>query len=126
MRLFRMLISLATVAAVVELLTENRRLRQRLSGTVAPALPAGGPAEHRSRAAVTSEHRARPVRKPQPTKPIAKAEPAAEAAEGANRPAGPEAMEFPPEDWDKVDQASDESFPASDPPGSTMRTERRH
>ncbi len=35
---------------------------------------------------------------------------------GAARSAGPEAMRDPPADWGKVDQASDESFPASDPP----------
>jgi hypothetical protein len=35
---------------------------------------------------------------------------------GAARSAGPDAMRDPPEDWDKVDQAADESFPASDPP----------
>lgn len=35
---------------------------------------------------------------------------------GAARSAGPEAMRDPPEDWEKTDQASDESFPASDPP----------
>ncbi|MEY4983078.1 MAG: hypothetical protein RIR62_1344 [Pseudomonadota bacterium] len=34
------------------------------------------------------------------------------------RAAGPENMETPPEDWDSVDQQSDESFPASDPPGT--------
>ena len=33
------------------------------------------------------------------------------------RAAGPEAMRDPPREWDEVDQTSDESFPASDPPG---------
>ena len=32
------------------------------------------------------------------------------------RNAGPEAMRSDPPEWDKVDEASDESFPASDPP----------
>ena len=35
---------------------------------------------------------------------------------GNVRPAGPSAMRDPPQDWGKVDEASDESFPASDPP----------
>ena len=35
---------------------------------------------------------------------------------GAARSAGPDAMRDPPRDWEKTDQASDESFPASDPP----------
>lgn len=34
------------------------------------------------------------------------------------RPAGPEAMDTPPEDWDIIDEQSDGSFPASDPPGT--------
>lgn len=37
-------------------------------------------------------------------------------ASGNVRPAGPEAMRDPPSEWGKVDEASDESFPASDPP----------
>jgi hypothetical protein len=32
------------------------------------------------------------------------------------RNAGPEEMQSPPATWDKVDEAGDESFPASDPP----------
>jgi hypothetical protein len=35
---------------------------------------------------------------------------------GAARSAGPDAMRDPPREWSQVDQASDESFPASDPP----------
>jgi len=31
------------------------------------------------------------------------------------RPAGPDSK-HPPEEWDKVDEASDDAFPASDPP----------
>jgi len=46
-----------------------------------------------------------PVKKPPPPK---KKKPI--------RNAGPESMQNPPEDWEEVDEASDESFPASDPP----------
>ena len=34
------------------------------------------------------------------------------------RPAGPENMRDKPQDWEKVDEATDESFPASDPPAN--------
>ena len=47
---------------------------------------------------------------------------AAGETDGANfakvRNAGPEAMRSDPPQWDRSDQASDESFPASDPPGT--------
>ncbi len=35
---------------------------------------------------------------------------------GHIRPAGPKDMNDPPRHWDAVDESSDESFPASDPP----------
>ncbi len=34
------------------------------------------------------------------------------------RPAGPKDMRDPPKSWDSVDEESDESFPASDPPAN--------
>lgn len=34
------------------------------------------------------------------------------------RHAGPDAMRSDPPEWDKADEASDESFPASDPPAT--------
>jgi hypothetical protein len=33
-------------------------------------------------------------------------------------------MRDPPREWDKVDEASDESFPASDPPASIPKRPR--
>jgi hypothetical protein len=38
------------------------------------------------------------------------------------RNAGPAAMRSDPPEWDKVDEASDESFPASDPPSIPRAT----
>jgi hypothetical protein len=38
------------------------------------------------------------------------------------RDAGPENMEAPPFEWDRVDEAMDESFPASDPPNFCIRS----
>jgi hypothetical protein len=37
------------------------------------------------------------------------------------RPAGKDSMRDPPDQWDRVDQVGDESFPASDPPAYNTR-----
>ncbi len=57
------------------------------------------------------------------SRPAAKAAPPKPADTGAAadgpppvRPAGPSQMKDPPGTWDEVDEVSDESFPASDPP----------
>jgi hypothetical protein len=50
------------------------------------------------------------------TRKDAKAPPDARTRGGSLRPAGPAEMRSPPIAWDTVDEASDESFPASDAP----------
>lgn len=42
--------------------------------------------------------------------------PGPETSDVQIRPAGPNAQRKKPKKWDKVDEAADESFPASDPP----------
>jgi len=41
----------------------------------------------------------------------------------ATRSAGPDAMRDPPKSWDRVDEAVDESFPASDPAPALSRVD---
>jgi hypothetical protein len=53
--------------------------------------------------------------------PICEAPEETDAGEGVPtpvRPAGPSQMRDPPKTWDEVDESSDESFPASDPPAN--------
>ena len=42
---------------------------------------------------------------------------------GSARSAGPDSMRDPPSQWDDVDQSSDESFPASDPPAISPKVD---
>ena len=52
-------------------------------------------------------------------KPVPEVKPAGSQQSTPKKPvrdAGPDAMKNPPRKWDETDQASDESFPASDPP----------
>lgn len=43
--------------------------------------------------------------------------------DNATRSAGPGAMRDPPKSWDRVDEAVDESFPASDPAPALSRVD---
>jgi hypothetical protein len=60
---------------------------------------------------------------PAPALQRKKAAPGPVGKSGAARSAGPDAMRDPPEQWDREDQASDESFPASDPPPAQSRVD---
>jgi hypothetical protein len=66
---------------------------------------------------------AKPKTEKAPKEPVAlkDAEPVGHAAHQV-RPAGPETMRDPPKKWDKVDEAADESFPASDPPSHSPKS----
>ena len=61
-------------------------------------------------------HTPPPTVKKKPPPPVIKPKDADTPKKKPVRDAGPEAMTNPPKKWDDTDQASDESFPASDPP----------
>ena len=84
---------------------DPRRHRRRRRRASAPPVRAPALARRRRASVPAAGARARQDRRPAPV-----------GQSGAARSAGPEAMRDPPADWEKVDQASDESFPASDPP----------
>lgn len=50
--------------------------------------------------------------------------PGPDGADVQVRPAGPDEMADAPEQWDEVDEAMDESFPASDPPSYSRPSHR--
>lgn len=84
----------------------------------APLLAAAGAAVVGAGAALFAWRRSRED-EPEQTAPAhsrRKAAPGPVGKSGAARSAGPDAMRDPPEQWEREDQASDESFPASDPP----------
>lgn len=58
------------------------------------------------------------TRNADPTMPAAFASGEATGGFAPVRNAGPASMKSDPKHWDKVDEASDESFPASDPPSA--------
>lgn len=58
------------------------------------------------------------TRTAEPATPVAFADGEATDGFAPVRNAGPDAMASDPKKWDEVDQASDESFPASDPPAA--------
>jgi hypothetical protein len=101
-------LALAGVAAVVALAVANRRGSQPQ-----PALP--------GRSALPDQGRLEPASSVEKPAAVSGATVAATGEPGGGyyvRPAGPEAMRDPPQSWDRADESSDESFPASDPPGN--------
>jgi hypothetical protein len=93
---------------------ESRSLMNRKTGLIA----AGAAALAGLGAALFIGRRRRrdQEERPAPAHSRGKAAPGPVGTSGASRSAGPDAMRDPPKHWEKTDQASDESFPASDPP----------
>ena len=81
-----------------------------------PFLIAGGAAVAVAAFVLRKRWRSQGGETPAPAHSRGKTEPGTAGQSGSARSAGTEAMRDPPEEWDEVDQAADESYPASDPP----------
>ena len=104
----RTMATIGVAAYLAQLWVHNRDLRERLAAAGRPI-----PRSPLQRAWLSLRATSRTVTRAEPaTAPVAPAQ---------SRPAGPESMAYPPENWDEVDEASDESFPASDPTSFTSR-----
>jgi len=99
---------IAAAGFVAQLWVHNRDLRERLAAAGRP-IPLS-PLRRAWLSLRAAKRNLEEVATPEPPPPSAD-----------TRPAGPDSMAYPPQDWDEVDEAADESFPASDPPSFTSR-----
>jgi len=105
----RTMATIGVAAYLAQLWVHNRDLRERLAAAGRP-IPRS-PLQRAWRSLRATSHS------------VTRAEPATAPVShpAQSRPAGPESMAYPPESWDEVDEASDESFPASDPTSFSSR-----
>ena len=101
----------------------SKEQQRRMGGKT--ALAAGIGAVAAAAAAAGALWRWRKTHEPNPPAPALKGGGAKGpvGTSGSVRSAGREEMRDPPAKWDRVDEASDESFPASDPPNLAPRVD---